>query len=235
MRHSVHSVLTLLVILILAGSASAAGSARFGLGGNLGWATMWGNEAGDTGNRGSYSAEAFLLVPLSDQVSLRTGAGYGIRGSFQYFPLLDADVDLQLTYLDIPALLQIDFPSSAGSVSPFLFFGSVLSLNLGATATVTPYTGNSGPVDVDVANVKSNDLSLLGGFGLAFGRGETQFFVDARYQLGLGPIFDNISEQDVVTAINAQELPFGWANSDGSVTGFEWNNAVLSFTAGLRF
>lgn len=92
--------------------------------------------------------------------------------------------ELNVNYLDIPVLARFDF--DAGSVSPFVTAGPVLSILVGSSA-------EREGVEFDVGDeLKSSDVALSVGGGVAFGAVD----VELRYAHGLSNITTSDDEDE---------------------------------------
>lgn len=94
-----------------------------------------------------------------------------------------ADGSLDLTYIQIPALLRVNLP--VGLLQPGVFAGVAAALNIDCQV------GNSDNCD-DIEGVEVNDVDLNGVIGadLRFGLAGVGLWLDGRYYVGLSDIGD---------------------------------------------
>ena len=106
----------------------------------------------------------FMLQP--EALITQQGAGFTVPGG---------EGDLQLTYLQVPLNLRLNFGS--GNVRPFILAGPYAAFKLSCDADDL--------FDDDCDNdISGTDYGLDFGGGILFGK----FFVEARYNLGLADV-----------------------------------------------
>ena len=128
---------------------------------------------------------------LSDRMAFQIEAVYGTRGADGLglgTDALDATATpsrVDMTYLEVPLLLRIGFPTDR--VLPSFFAGPYAGILL--SCDVTPDGGSATACDDDGATQRftprSTELGVLAGAGLDLALGEATVFVDARLTLGL--------------------------------------------------
>ena len=139
-------------------------------------------------------------VPLSEQLSVRTGLEYARRGTsvgltqgVELFGVqlpLGARAQTQFSYVDVPLLLQYTLPTS-GKLEPYLMGGPTVGyavsgrLKTSARALVD-ITLSRTDIDLDAINYERLHVALTAGAGtqVKIGYG-TVAFVEARYAYGL--------------------------------------------------
>ncbi|HSG49906.1 MAG TPA: porin family protein [Longimicrobiales bacterium] len=135
----------------------------------------------DKSNRTGFVGGVFLDWAGSGPLGFQIGAQYSQKG-------VDLDVEnvvneLDLAYLEIPAVLKLGLP--LGPIRPSVFGGAALSFNTGC---------DSGGEDCG-DSVKSTDFSGIMGADVSISLGGLSLWADARYHFGL----QNVSDaQDVV-------------------------------------
>lgn len=91
---------------------------------------------------------------------------------------------LNLDYLEIPLLARVTLAPS-GVLGPYLVAGPSFGITLhGRFVTGGAFT------DQDLEDMKSVDVGLAGGFGVAFPAGDWKALVEARYTGGLFDLYD---------------------------------------------
>lgn len=157
-----------------------------------------------------------LRLGLSSVLGLQTGAYFSEKGTTDVTEP-DVDIDLDLSYVEIPLLLNVRIPTGPAPVTPRLYAGPQLALETGCDISATG-DGASATTSCDEASqegdlevdTKSTDLSVVFGGGLDIAAGPGAITLDARYDLG-------------VSDINELE------------TGTDFENRSLSVAAGYLF
>jgi hypothetical protein len=215
----------LALALALAGSpVQAAGPLSVGMAGGYNISTMWGNDAGDAGTRNGFGAGLILSRAVSENVNFRSEIWYTEKGTASTIIFGDGsvvDVTGKLTYIEVPLLFDVEL-TTTGNVIPKLFLGPAVGVTLGATV-------EGGGLSVDVYNKKTMDFGVVFGGGLSFGSGNSNFFVETRYTLGLTKVFDDLGPGDVIPD---NEIALVWPDTG---EGLDYRNANLSFVAGIMF
>jgi hypothetical protein len=160
-----------------------------------------------TGPRVGFIGGVLVDVPLTARIAIETGGLLSIKGVSTTAEAFDVrtELDLRMTYLDVPALVRIGLGQSE-SMRGFLLAGPTLAFHLSSSARVTT-------VGIGVTEGVS-DLVNAVDIGLTIG-GRVQFkrvIGDVRYAFGL---------------LDAAETGEFLAESS--------QHRVLSFMAGWRF
>lgn len=135
--------------------------------------------------------------------SVDQGNRWGIQPEFHYWEkgaetqLLGFDRQLKTSYLDIPILFRLDL-TDGGAVSPHILIGPTLGINLTCRERLSsgPFTGERDCDDGDDLAVKTIDLGVGGGFGLAIDMGGWKLLADARYNVGMTDIFEEANTRN---------------------------------------
>ncbi len=120
---------------------------------------------------------------------------------------------LELTYVEVPVLATIIFPTGpASKVAPFIFAGPAIGIEVSCKVKAEGL-GVSASVDCDEGDLatKSVDIGAMFGGGLKFETGPASVVLEVAYTLG----FVNIDD----TPMGADEI----------------KNRNLSFSVGLMF
>lgn len=144
-------------------------------------------------SRSSFAFGAFAQLPVAPNLSVQpellyTGKGFAGEAD-------GVDSEFQLSYLEIPVLVQYHFPVE-GSVAPRLFAGPTVAFELGCDVE-----GTDGSVSASFScdefadfgldlTTKSTDFGLAFGAGVGIESGAVTVTVDGRYVLGLTDIFE---------------------------------------------
>lgn len=144
-------------------------------------------------SRSSFAFGAFAQLPVAPYLSVQpellyTGKGFAGEAD-------GVDSEFQLSYLEIPVLVQYHFPVE-GNVAPRLFAGPMVALELGCDVE-----GTDGSVSASFScdefadfgvdlTTKSTDFGLAFGAGVGIESGAVTVTVDGRYVLGLTDIFE---------------------------------------------
>lgn len=143
-------------------------------------------ESGDVDTKTGFFVGASLGVPLGGIVGLNTGVYYVQKGANEGG---GGDNSLDLTYLEIPALLEVQVTGPERPVGVGLFLGPSFGFNLSCEDFDGEDCGD---------NAKSLDLGALFGAGLAFRAGESATIaVNAGLDLGLTSVDDSSDNLDI--------------------------------------
>ena len=111
--------------LPLSAQSNASGSTlRVGVMAGASSTTIGGKDAEDAERRTGFLAGVYLVKPIAGSLSLRPELLFSQKGAKAKFSEDDvqADVDLKLSYIDVPVLLQLE-PSTTGSARPHVYAG----------------------------------------------------------------------------------------------------------------
>lgn len=183
------SGLALAVILTLPGSLAA----QVALGGGAGvtFSNFTGDDAEDLDNRTGFYVGGSLTFPLGGIVGLGTGAYYVQKGAQESSDLGEASIEL--AYLEVPVLLQVQATRPERPVGVGLFLGPSFSFNLSCDGTPGAIIEFSGDCSDDV---KSFELGALFGAGLSFAAGQSATIsINGGLDLGLTSI-DDVGDDD---------------------------------------
>jgi hypothetical protein len=119
------------------------------------------------------------------------------------------DLNLKLTYVEIPILLQFIVPLKGTPVKPLLFVGPAMGLNLTAK---NERTNNGQATEEDFKDlIKSTDLGLVFGGGISLPLGKNQLGIDVRYSLGLSNIGKDTGSATIKNNIINFNLFYGFS------------------------
>jgi len=119
------------------------------------------------------------------------------------------DLNLKLTYVEIPILLQFIVPLKGTPVKPLLFVGPAMGLNLTAK---NERTNNGQATEEDFKDlIKSTDLGLVFGGGISLPLGKNQLGIDVRYSLGLSNIGKDTGSATIKNNIINFNLLYGFS------------------------
>lgn len=177
MKKLLFSLCLLLTVGVVANQAKA--QTGFGIRGGVNFANL--NDVDDRpDSRTGLMAGIYtnFLIPNSPVVIqpevLYTQKGYEV-----------GDNAVKLDYIEVPVLAKFNFITD-GSVTPNVYFGPYLGINVSAEADTDPFGGD---VDIDDA-VNTTDFGVVVGGGVNFGRID----LGVRYGAGLTEVFDEGGE-----------------------------------------
>lgn len=168
-------------------------------------ATIGGSDAEDASRRTALVGGVYLVKSLGNGLNLRPElllSQKGAKGT-----VLDdemggsAEVGFELSYLDVPVLLQLDL-GSGGAARPHVYAGPSFGFK-----TDCKLKGSEGPVEVtldcddDEFELESFDLGGVIGGGVRFGLGALQGTVGARYQHGFSDLAKDAKVQNRVFSL----------------------------------
>jgi hypothetical protein len=173
--------------------------------------TLAGEDADNVSSKIGFIGEIQLVHPLNRRIGIQTGAGIIQKGSHLSLTQVGGDdSSLNLSYLEVPAMLRIGFAGRYSEIRPAIFFGPAASLNVGCKYKVPTQGGGSIESDCepDGPQIKAYDFSLVAGAGAEFGA----FGAFARYDHGFVSI-DNSGAGDKVY-------------NRAIIVGVTWNNSA---------
>jgi hypothetical protein len=156
----------------------------------------------------------WLNRPLAGRLSLQPELHYTQKGASyaaSFFEpgegTFEAEVSLELSYLELPVLLRADLGRASGRVRPFIVAGPVLAYQTGCRIgfELAGFGGFGGSEDCD-AEVESNeqintfDVGAAVGGGLAVRRGGRELTAGVRYTHGLRSLArsgENVTNRNV--------------------------------------
>lgn len=141
-----------------------------------------------------YRFGAVLRYDFAPVIGLQTGASFSQKGATATEGT--AVQQIELDYLEVPLLLQLNIPTGPAPVNPRLFAGGSLNFEISCDQTVDSGTFdgtaacNASELGDFAFDTKSADVGLLFGGGLDFPAGPGALTVDVRFDLGLSDISD---------------------------------------------
>lgn len=144
-------------------------------------------------SRTSAGFGGFVQLPLAQNLSLQPEVlylGKGFSGQAD-----GIETTFELSYVEVPLLLQFHFPVEGG-VSPRLFVGPAVAFEVGCDVS-----GSDGTTSVSLScdefddfgfdlDTKSADFGLTFGAGLDVAAGSAIVTLDGRYDMGLSDILE---------------------------------------------
>ncbi|HEX4931820.1 MAG TPA: porin family protein [Gemmatimonadaceae bacterium] len=195
---------------VLAQSREGGSSLRVGIIGGGSSTTIGGKDADDAERRTGFLAGAYLVKPFAGSLALRPELLLSQKGAKTTVVEDDvaAKVELKLTYIDIPVLLQYEPSAAAATVRPHLYAGP--SFGFKSNCKLEASAGDiSGSVDCDDDfDLKSFDLGGVVGGGIGFPLGGVGATVGARYQHGFSDIAKDATVKNRVFSLYAS-VEFG--------------------------
>lgn len=166
---------------------SKASAIDFGIQGGIGQNELVGDVTSDIKEEIGYRVGFVSRYELSEDFNFKSGLLYTSRKYQVYditgLPFNEIKYDVQLTYLDVPLLLEARVLSWLN-----IFIGSVVAFNLNGNAKGTDVTG---PIDYEVNDITSPYFLGQAGINFDFGLVNLDFI----YERGFNRVFDG-SEND---------------------------------------
>lgn len=217
--------LSLLALVLVAGSvsASSAGEMSFGIKGGFVTTNVTGvpDEWKDSQSyRTSFSGGVFMNYAFDEALSIQPELLYvpkGFTGTL-YDGYIDVDVTPSIDFIEIPLLLKFAFPTG-GNVRPFVFAGP--SVGFAVSSKLKIGVGwLSSKVDMsDFTN--STDFGMVVGAGLGYDTKYGLLSIDARFSRGFSDIVESAT--------------FDIGGSEQSITVDEFKHYGFAFLAGIQF
>jgi hypothetical protein len=191
-------LLVVILSLALAGMVYSQGLSQKGIKAGLNIANMTGDNMEDAKRKNVYAAGVFAVLDLNENVALRPEVLYSLKGAKmeESEEGYNFKMTINLTYIDIPVLLQYVLPTS-GSIKPQLFAGPSIGLLMGAKMKMEA-GGEEEEEDIK-DDVKSMDIGLVFGVGISI---TNNISIDVRYSMGMTNISDMEDDDDAGTVKN---------------------------------
>jgi hypothetical protein len=172
--------------------------------------------------RTGFNIGGFVSIQSAGPFALQFGAVYTKKGADLETGVPDVTGGLELTYVEVPLLATIIFPTGpASKVAPLIFAGPAIGIKVDCKVTAEGL-GVSASVDCDEGDValKSVDAGVMFGGGLKFETGPASIVLEVAYTLGLINIDDAVGTTDNVKNKNLSfsvglMFPLGVARTPG--------------------
>lgn len=138
-----------------------------------------------------FRAGGVLRYDFAPVIGIQTGASYSQKGAaFENDGGTSQDIELE--YLEVPLLLQLNIPTGPAPVNPRLFAGGTVNIEIACNSTQADEESECSVAQVAGQDFepKSTDVGFLFGAGLDFPAGPGALTVDLRFDLGLSDIND---------------------------------------------
>jgi hypothetical protein len=105
------------------------------------------------------------------------------------------DIELKLTYIQIPVLARVNFAGTEGGIRPHFLLGPSVSFKIGCDAEALGLSFDCDDEEFDTG-IKGTDFGLVFGAGLGLPMGPGELTVDGRLYQGLSKIFEDDGSTD---------------------------------------
>jgi hypothetical protein len=173
-----------------------------------------GTEQVETSWNPNFHIGAVSRLEIHRNLALQLEVWYVEKSSGARLPAESADGDLELSYLEIPLLVQIRVPLGPNSrVAPRLFAGPSVAFELDCGVSLI-IDGDVVNWDCDAPNIeverKTAAVNLVFGAGIDIQAGPGAIFLDAMYDLGLTNLNDDPEAPDETIKSKAWLLSLGY-------------------------
>ncbi len=181
-----------LIVVALFGGESVAMAQRVsgGVKGGVSFANFSHNSSQDEDLdwRTGITAGAFVTLPVAEPFSVQLEGLFTQKGAaFNQFGVTGTT---KLDYFEVPVLFVFSTaPPRSGGTSIQVFGGPAVAFKISAKGTGS-FEGETTNVDIPDEDIKSVDLGVAVGAGVAFGR----LTIDGRYTIGLSNISTDESD-----------------------------------------
>lgn len=157
---------------------------------------------------------AVSRLEIHRNLALQLDVWYVEKGSGARLPAESADGDFEMSYLEIPLLVQVGVPLGPDSrVTPRLFAGPSVALELDCGVSLI-IDGDVVNWDCDAPNIevkrKTAAVDLVFGAGIDINAGPGAILLDAMYDLGLTNLNDDPAAPDDSVRNKAWLLSIGY-------------------------
>lgn len=189
---------TPLLAMSLAVAPAAEAQTMVTVQGGATFATFEGDDADidgvDPGTRTGFNFGASLGLPISEIIYLTPGLYYVQKGAEYEEAGLESAIEL--TYLEVPILLQVMLTGPDRPLGLSVFAGPSLAFEIGCDISFEELSGDCD--DEGEIETKSLDIGALFGAGVSFPVGErVALLVNGGMDLGLTSIDDSAADNDV--------------------------------------
>lgn len=197
MRELVKKAIWTTPLLVLSLAAVPAAEAQMvTVQGGATFATFEGDDAEiegiDPGTRTGFNFGASLGFPISEIMYLTPGLYYVQKGAEYEAGGVESSIDL--TYLEVPVLLQVMLTGADRPLGLSVFAGPSLAFEIGCDITLEDFSGDCD----DEIETKSLDIGALFGAGVSFPVSErVALLVNGGMDLGLTSIDDSAGDNDI--------------------------------------
>lgn len=188
---------TPLLVLSLAVAPAAEAQTMVTVQGGATFATFEGDDADingvDPGTRTGFNFGASLGLPIGEIMYLTPGLYYVQKGAEYETAGFESSVDL--TYLEVPILLQVMLTGPDRPLGLSVFAGPALAFEIGCDISFEEFSGDCDDGEIET---KSLDIGALFGAGVSFPVGErVALVVNGGLDLGLTSIDDSAADNDI--------------------------------------
>lgn len=137
----------------------------------------------------------YLHFPLSDALAIHPELLFSLKGGSTVATIAgqgEANIDIELAYIELPLLLRASFPT--GSIRPVLFAGPALAIQIGCDFSFdlgSDSTRSTCGQD-NLTTVRSWDFGLVGGGGVEKRLRRATVALEARYTLGTRSVLEDV-------------------------------------------
>jgi hypothetical protein len=196
-------------------AGSSRPSPRVGLVAGINLAKLAGKNVEGAENHTGFMGGALVSMPISTTIAFQPELLFTMKGvSASALGITSA---AKINYVEVPLLLRLDIPTSAG-VKPFVYAGPAVAVKASCSLEfksqqTTISTGCDETVEGsssdDVSTISSTDVGGILGGGLAFDVGGRVFTVGARYEIGLVNLASHGDTKNrVLSFVGTLEWPF---------------------------
>ena len=202
-------LLTSALILLLSTNLHGQ-SVNSGLVGGINSASVYGPNAKelDPHSINAFNAGLFIRLGVLDIFAVEPELLYTVKGykvtyksiaTISMVPLPNFTVTGSISYLEIPVLLKLDIPSSSfGILRPIVFAGPAVAFSLSHKVNILPAGWQGQLLD---PNINSTDFGIIFGLGADIQLPITTITIDARYDLGMKPLFPLETSRDIRNSV----------------------------------
>ncbi len=179
-----------LAVVAPAARAQSAGTgphSAFGVMAGANFANLSGSDADGFERRTGFVGGLTQTIQFTRMFAVRAELLYSQEGAKGTDASSGDVLKLKNEYVELPVLLRIGFPSSSGSVTPYIEGGATAGYSVRCKLE-DETTGAT--VDCDDADLKKFDAGVAGGAGLRFGAGSHAVEIGGRFRQGLTDIFN---------------------------------------------
>jgi len=149
----------------------------------------------ETAPAGGFTIGAYMSFELSRRFTFLTELYYAEKGSKVRHPSFQSEFDLNLTYVEVPLLVNF-LPPVGSALQPRLFAGPYAGFIIDSSSSFTVEDGTVVTPDDFVEQTSDVDWGAVVGAGVDADLSFRTFTLEFRYSAGLSSVFNDAVEGD---------------------------------------
>lgn len=180
-----------LLVFGFAGNAHAIAGMHIGVKGGMNIANQSTDGTAPADSRNGMAIGGWVQMPVAPMFSIQPEAYFSMKGDSEESGGVTSSINMD--YIEVPVLAKASFGPPASPITPSLFAGPSIGINLKSEAEISG-TGTTADGTFDVKDAtKSTDFGLVFGGALEFGN----VGIDVRYTKGLTNVASDSGQGEI--------------------------------------